>query len=149
MTEGAPPLISLVLADDHPRFLAAVREVLAADPRMRVLLEARDGVTALSAIRRLQPQVAVLDLEMPGLDGLAVARAVGESGRPTAIVLLTMHKAEHVFRSALHRGIRHYVLKEDFDSHLIPAIHAALAKQPYFSPKLRTAAMADTLASLP
>ncbi len=149
MTGGASPTITLILADDHPLFLAAVRDFLSHEPGMRVLAIAVDGPEAWRSIRQHQPDVAILDLAMPGLTGLAVARAVQENGVKTAIVLLTMHQEEHVVRSALDHGIRHYVLKEDLDSHLFPAIQAALAKRAYFSPKLLTAALRDTLARLP
>lgn len=113
---------------------------------MRVLAVAVDGVRALSAIRTHSPQVAVLDLEMPGLTGLAIARAVQESGLPTAIVLLTMHKAAHVVRSALDQGITRYLLKEDLGSHLIPAIEAAFEKRSYFSPQLLNATLRQRIA---
>ena len=149
MTGGVPHPITLILADDHPLFLAAVRDFLAQEPGIRVLGIAVDGPEALRSIRHHQPDVAVLDLAMPGLTGLAVAHAVQENGLNTTIVLLTMHQEEHVVRSALAHGIRHYVLKEDLDSHLIPAIQAALAKRAYFSPKLLTAALRATIAKLP
>ena len=148
MTGGVPHPITLILADDHPLFLAAVRDFLAQEPHLQVLAIAADGLEALRAIRHHQPHIAILDLAMPGLTGLAVARAVQESGLNTAIVLLTMHQEEQVVRSALAHGIRHYILKEDLDSHLLPAIQAAVVKKAYFSPNLLTAALQDTLARL-
>ncbi len=122
-----------------------VAELLGGVGGLRVLADAADGVQVLSAIQRTQPRVAVLDVEMPGLTGLEVARAVRAAGLPTAIVLLTMHNDLFMVRAAMEIGVAAYVLKDDLDTDLMPAIYAAAEKKTYF--QSRKSAIPSALAT--
>src|SRR4249920_3537530 len=93
--------ITILIADDHPLFRRGLRMVIEHDPELRVLGEADDGLSALAQIEALEPDVVVLDINMPGADGLEVARAIQEKQFSTIPVFLTMHKEEAIFSAAL------------------------------------------------
>jgi DNA-binding NarL/FixJ family response regulator len=131
-----PDFISVFIAEDHSLFREVIRDLLLRQAEMRIVGEAADGAQAFDGIQSLHPRVAVLDLEMPLWTGLEVAEAVREKGLETAIVLLTMHKEAHLVRSALEFGIAGYVLKDDLDTDLVPAIEAAANNRRHFSGRL-------------
>src|SRR5882757_563032 len=91
----------VVIADDHPIFRRGLRSVIEADPQIKVMAEASDGQTALKCIREHVPQIAILDLDMPGPDGFAVTRAIREDNLPVEVIILTMHDKESIFNAAL------------------------------------------------
>jgi len=113
-----------------------LREVLSEDPALRLVAEVGDGVTALREIRELKPQAAVLDLDMPEMNGLEVARKVQALKLPVALVILTMYKEERVFNEALEAGVLGYVLKENAANDLLGCLRAVVAGQPFISPSL-------------
>ena len=104
--------IRVVIADDYAIFRQGLRLVLEADPQLSVVGEAADGDEALRLITSEQPDVAVLDVTMPGLNGFEVAQAVRDAGVPAAIVFLTMHQDEHYRRAAFEAGAKAYVSKD-------------------------------------
>jgi DNA-binding NarL/FixJ family response regulator len=108
--------------------------VVAAEPGLRVLAETDNGVAALRRIRELRPRVAIVDLEMPQLDGLGVARAVRDQNLPVQIVFLTMHNDEDAVNSALEAGISGYILKDSAVDDVVAAIRSVVAGRPYLSP---------------
>jgi DNA-binding NarL/FixJ family response regulator len=130
---GAPP-ISVLIADDHPIFRQGLRRVLEGDPGVRVAAEAGDGEEALSLLRSLAPHVAVLDVDMPRLDGLAVARTVRAEKLATGLIVLSLHKDEDMVQEALNVGVRGYVVKDSAVAEIGLAVRAVAAGQRYFSP---------------
>ena len=128
--------ITVLIADDHPIFRKGLREIMQAEPSLQLVGEAEDGERALSLVRELRPQVAVLDVDMPQLDGVSVARTVQQEGLPTAIVLLTMHRNERFFNAALDLGVRGYVLKDSAVGEIVAAIRAVNAGQRFVTPLL-------------
>jgi DNA-binding NarL/FixJ family response regulator len=128
--------IQIVIADDHPIFRRGLRMVIEADPRLKVVAEADDGATALAEVKRLQPRVVVLDMDMPQLDGMAVARAIREQRLPIGIAFLTMHKDEATFNAALDLGVKGYVVKDSAANEIIGCIKAVAAGQSFISPVL-------------
>jgi DNA-binding NarL/FixJ family response regulator len=128
--------ITVLIADDHPIFRRGLREVIEAEPRLRLLTHVEDGEAAWELIQRDVPQVAVLDIDMPRMDGLAVARAVKDAGLPVAVVLLTMHRNERLFNSALDLGVDGFVLKDSAVTEIVTAIEAAAAGNNYVTPLL-------------
>jgi DNA-binding NarL/FixJ family response regulator len=128
--------LQIIIADDHPIFRRGLRLVIESDPQLKVIAEAEDGVAALELIQAQQPQVAVLDLDMPQLGGLGVARALREHHSPTALVILTMHKEEATFNAVLNAGVKGYVVKDGAANEIVGAIKAVAAGQSYFSPVL-------------
>lgn len=133
---SVPSEIHIIIADDHPIFRRGLRLVIESDPQLKVLAEADDGAAALALIQTHQPRIAVLDMDMPQLDGLGVARALREQKTPTAIVFLTMHKDEATFNAILNAGVKGYVVKDGAANEIVGAIKAVAAGQSYFSPVL-------------
>ena len=104
--------IRVILADDHPLVLNGLYHLLREYPEFEVLERCTSGAEALAATRKQQPDILVLDLLMPGMDGLAVARELHGTGNQPSIVLLTAQLHEDQLIEALHLGIRGFVLKE-------------------------------------
>ncbi len=129
----AKPL-RVLLADDHPIVRQGLRQIIEADPALSVIAEANDGNEALAAIRKHKPDVAVLDIDMPKLDGFGVARAL--KGMQVAIVILTMHKEAELFEVALDLGIKGYVLKDSAITDIVQAIKSVAAGHAYLSSSL-------------
>lgn len=129
-------MIRLVLADDHDVVRTGLRLLLEVEPDFKVIGEAEDGETALSVVARLEPDVLVLDLVMPGLGGMEVARRVRSGHRGTRVVILSMHADEHYVADALASGADGYVLKRSTGAHLASAIRAAVRGERYLSPPL-------------
>jgi DNA-binding NarL/FixJ family response regulator len=128
--------ISVLLADDHPIFRKGLRQIIESDPSLKIVGEAEDGESALELIRTIRPQVAVLDVDMPRKDGVAVAREVRESGLEIRLIFLTMHKNERFFNAALDLGVRGYVLKDSAVTEIVSGIKAVAAGQSYITPVL-------------
>ena len=125
--------LRVLIADDHPIVRSGLRQILEADADLLVVAEASDGQTALDRITALQPDVAVLDLDMPALDGLQVARAVIAQQLPVAIIFLTMHHETALFQAALELGVKGYVLKDSAADEIISGIKAVAAGQHFTS----------------
>ena len=104
--------ITIFIADDHPIFRHGLRQMLEREPAFRIVGDTGDGSSALEAIERLRPGIAVLDVDMPGLDGLSVAATVHDRRLPTAVVILTMHKDARFLDTALNAGVRQKALEE-------------------------------------
>lgn len=135
MTTNMAP-ITVVLADDHPIVRAGLRALFEDEDNCLVVGEARDGLTAMDLIVQLRPDVAVLDVRLPDLDGLEVARRTCERVPITRVVMLSMHADEPYVLSALRYGASAYVLKEAATTDLIAAVHAAMAGRRYLSAPL-------------
>lgn len=128
--------LNILIADDHPFLRQGLRQFIESAPRFHVVAEAIDGHAALSQIQQLAPDIAILDLHMPGLSGLEVSRALHAQTVPTAVIILTMYKDEEMFNAALDAGVKGYVLKDSAMTELLDAIRAAASGQPYVSPAL-------------
>ena len=126
--------VTVLIADDHPIFRKGLSQVVAAEPGLRVVAEADNGEAALRMIRELRPRVALLDLEMPQLDGLGVARAVRDQQLPVQVIFLTMHNDEDAVNDALEAGISGYVLKDSAVDDVVASIRSVVAGRPYLSP---------------
>ena len=128
--------ITLLIADDHPLLRAGLRQVIATDPGLQIIAEAADGATALQLLAEHQPDVAVLDIEMPNLTGFALLRELRAQHIATAVVFLTMYHEEEMFNEALDLGALGYVLKDSATTDITGAIRAAASGQPYISPAI-------------
>jgi DNA-binding NarL/FixJ family response regulator len=130
--------IRILIADDHPLMRKGLRLSVEEDPGLNVVAEASDGETALSLITKLRPQVALLDIEMPKLDGLGVAREVIKRGLKTEIIFLTLHANQDLFRSAMDLGCRGYILKDSAVQEVVAGIHAVASGRSYISSAITT-----------
>src|ERR1051325_11499093 len=95
--------ITVLIADDHPIFRKGLREVLSEDPAIKLVADVADGLAALQKIRELKPQAAVLDLDMPHMNGLQVAKKVSELKLPVAVVILTRSEERRVGKECRSR----------------------------------------------
>jgi DNA-binding NarL/FixJ family response regulator len=132
MTTG----IRIVVADDHPVFRKGLRGVLEEAPDVTVVSDAGTGDDALVQIREHRPDVAVLDLDMPGKDGVEVARAVRDEKLPVRVVLLTAHKSEALVNRALDSGVSGYVLKDGALTEILDCVRAVHEGRPWVSGQL-------------
>jgi DNA-binding NarL/FixJ family response regulator len=133
--------LTLMLADDHQIVRQGLKALLRTEPDLQLVGEASDGLEAVRLTERLQPQVLVLDLMMPGLNGLEVARQVSRRSPRTRVVVLSMHSDEAYVVEALRAGANGYVLKESRAEELVRAIRAVAAGERYFSPPLSESAL--------
>lgn len=128
--------LQVIIADDHPLIRKALKQVIESSGRMCVVGEASDGEEALSQIGQLQPQVAVLDIEMPKQDGFAVAREIRRQQWPTEVVFLTMHNNPALLHSALQAGAKGYLLKESALQEIVAGLETIASGQLYVSAAL-------------
>lgn len=128
--------IKVLIVDDHPLFRQAMRQVVASDLRFELAGEAGDGETALKFILEKKPDVAVLDVDVPGLSGLEVARKLQAKRSPTRLVVLTMHKEEEIFNHAVDVGVKGFVLKENAVEDILKALIAVSEGEHYLSPSI-------------
>lgn len=137
----ARAVVAVLIADDHEVVRLGLRRMLEAEVGFCVVGEANDGLEVLPAVERLHPDVIVLDLMMPGLNGVEVIRQVMDVAPATRIVVLSMHANEAYVVDALRQGAQAYVLKGSDGALLIEAIRAVLAGKRYLSPPLSEGAL--------
>lgn len=128
--------LKLVLADDHQIVRQGLKAILRTEPDLVLVGEAADGVEAARLVERLQPDVLVLDLMMPGGGGLEVARQVAKRWPHTRTVILSMHSNEAYVVEAFRAGAAAYVLKDSSAEDLVRAIRAVAVGERYLSPPL-------------
>jgi len=136
MDASNPTEVRILIVDDHPIFRAGLKEILKADPRLKLVGEAGDGPAALALLPSAKPDVVVLDLSLPGMDGLELARRLQKGTPSPAVVALTMHREDSMVNAALEQGVRGYLLKESATDELLRAIRAVLAGETFISPVL-------------
>lgn len=128
--------IDIVFADDHPLFRKGLRDVLEAEDHINILGEAGDGDEALRLITRHNPTVAVLDIDMPRMNGLDVSKQVYSRKLPTHVVILTMYDDEALFNRAMEIGVTGYVLKDSAADDIVQGIEIVADGGYFISPVL-------------
>jgi len=132
---------TIVLADDHSIVRQGLRALLEAEPDFAIIGEAADGLQVADLVERLKADVLVLDLMLPGLNGLEVTRQVQQRSPQTRIVVLSMYANEAYVLEALRNGAAAYVLKEASAADLVHAIREVMAGRRYLSPPLSESAI--------
>lgn len=132
--ENPPKGITIVLADDHKLVREGIRLLLAAEPDLSVIGEVTDGLKVVQTVEKLAPRVLVLDLMMPGLNGLEIARQVSAKCPSTRVMILSMHANEAYVVEALRNGATGYCLKEASGTEMIEAVRSVARGQPWLSP---------------
>ncbi|HMZ22952.1 MAG TPA: response regulator transcription factor [Blastocatellia bacterium] len=128
--------LTILIADDHPIFRRGLRMVIESDTQLKVVAEADNGAQALIEIKRLLPKVALLDMDMPEMDGLTVARELRDARLPVPVAILTMHKDEATFNAALDAGVKGYVVKDSAVAEIVACLKSVAAGQSFISPVL-------------
>ena len=128
--------VTVLLADDHPIVRQGLRHLFEAQPDMRIVGEASDGLQAVQFTEKFKPNVLILDIMMPGLNGLEVLRQVKERSPASCCIVLSMQSADVYVVEALKAGALGYVLKETGPSELLNAVQQVIQGQRYLSPKI-------------
>lgn len=125
--------IRLIIADDHPIFRRGLRAVIESDPTLKVVAEVDNGEDALAEIERHEPDIAILDVNMPRADGLAVAREIQMKNLPTHAIFLTMHSDEAIFNAAVDADVKAFVIKDSAATDIMISIKTVMSGQSFFS----------------
>jgi len=128
--------IRVLIADDHAVVRAGLRSLISAEPDLKLAGEAACGAEAIELVTKLKPDVLLLDLSMPDMDGITVTRKVKEIQPNLLVMILTLHDDEALLRTALKAGAAGYVVKHAAESELITAIHIIVRGDPYIDPAM-------------
>lgn len=128
--------IKILIADDHPIVRQGLRQMIETDKNLTVVGEAGDGEEALRLIEEHQPDVAVIDIDMPKLGGFEVVREIQRKKIKVEIIFLTMHSEEEIFQTAMDLGVNGYVLKDSATTDIVAGIKSIARGKPFISPAL-------------
>ncbi len=128
--------VRILLADDHPVFRQGLQQIIKNNKKFEIIAEAATGDDALEKFRNLKPDILILDIDMPGLNGLEVAEIAQRESLPGRVVILTMYKEEDMFYKAVDYGIYGYVLKESAVTDIIDSINSVASGKYYISPAI-------------
>lgn len=115
--------VRVLVADDQPLVREGLRKIFDADPELEVVGDVGDGLAAVDAVRRLRPDVVVMDIRMPDLDGIEATRQVTRLGHPPLVLVLTTFDLDEYVFGALRAGASGFLLKDAMPEHLIAAVH--------------------------
>jgi DNA-binding NarL/FixJ family response regulator len=127
---------TLLIADDHEVVRRGIRTLIQEQPGWSVAAEVADGRDAVAKAGELQPDVAILDISMPSLNGLDAIKRIAELSPRTKVLILTVHESDELIRKALEAGARGYLFKTDAAFDLVTAINALLSNKNFFTPNV-------------
>jgi DNA-binding NarL/FixJ family response regulator len=136
-------VIRILLADDHALVRQGFRMILSAQPDMEIIGEAGNGREAVEMAEKLQPDLVVMDVTMPELNGIEATRRIATASPRTRVLALSMHKDSVYVREILRSGARGYLLKDSDDSDLIAAVRSVAKGEGYLSPAVSDAVLTD------
>jgi DNA-binding NarL/FixJ family response regulator len=128
-----PAPLRIVIVDDHAVVRRGVRALLESQPGWEIVAEGTTGRQAVELVKRLRPDVVVMDLSLPELNGLEATRQIIKESPQTEVLVLTMHHSEELARNVLQAGARGYVLKSDADQSLIAAVESLRQHKPFLT----------------
>jgi two-component system, NarL family, response regulator NreC len=140
--------VRIVIADDHTIMRSGLRLLLEREPDFVVVGEAGDGRAATEAVEQHSPDVVVLDIAMPNLNGIEAAARITASHPKTAIIILSMHSDETYVLRALRVGARGYLLKDSAESDLIAAVRTVMKGRTFFSPAISNMLVEDYIRAI-
>lgn len=138
----------ILLADDHGIVRRGLRSLLETESGLTIVAEAADGLEALRLASEHQPEILILDIGMPKLNGIEVAARAQKLERPPRVIILSMHADESYIMRALSAGARGYLLKDATDEDLLPAVRAVASGKPFFSPAVTAVLVEDYMRRL-
>lgn len=133
-------LVKVLLADDHAMVREGLAAVLGRDPQIQVVGQCGEGLKVVEETQRLEPNVVILDISMPGLNGLDVCRELHRKHRKLAILILTMYDSEEFIASALENGASGYLLKDSAAEQLTEAVHRVARGEKFLGPGISSPA---------
>jgi DNA-binding NarL/FixJ family response regulator len=139
----------ILIADDHEIVRRGLRSIIASQPEWEVIGEAPTGREAVELSRRLKPDLVIMDIGMPELNGLEASRLVAKEFPGIEILVLTMHESEQVIREVLDTGARGYMLKSDAGRDLVAAVDSLRRRRPYFTSKVSEMVLTGYLRGVP
>jgi DNA-binding NarL/FixJ family response regulator len=152
-------MLRILLADDHDVLRRGLRHLIEEQPGWEVCAEAVDGREAVEMAKKTQPHVAIIDISMPGLNGLETTRQIRKALPRVEVLIFTMHEDEQLVREVLAAGARGYLLKTDASRHIVAAVDALAHHKPFFTSNVsetmlesflrQTKAPVETIASGP
>ena len=129
-------MLRILIADDHEVARRGIRALLESHPGWEVCAEAKDGREAIEIANRMKPDLILLDIGMPNLNGLEAARQILATNPDAAILILTMHDTDHVVREVLRAGARGFLLKSDAGRDLVAAVDALQGQRTFFTTRV-------------
>ena len=126
-------MVRILLADDHDVVRRGLKALLQEQAGWEICGEALSGREAVDLARQMQPDVAIIDLMMPDLNGLETTRQIRSASHGTQVLIFTMHHNESLIHDVLEAGARGYLLKTDAEQRIVAAVETLLRRQPYFS----------------
>ena len=142
-------VLRILIADDHAVVRTGLRTLLESHAGWEVCGEAADGHEAIEKAGKLKPDVAVIDIGMPLLNGVEVTRRIRTAAPETQILILTMHESDNLVQQVVEAGARGYILKDDADRILIAAVDALRQHKPYFSTRVSNVVSPEDLSANP
>ncbi len=136
-------MIRILLADDHVLVRQGFKMILSAQPDMQIVGEAANGREAVEAAEKLQPDIVLMDVTMPELNGIEATRRLATASPRTRVLALSMHKDAVYVREILRAGARGYLLKDSADADLIAAVRSVAKGEGYLSPSVSDAVLTD------
>lgn len=136
--------LRILVADDHQVVRTGLRTLLESKAGWQVCAEAANGREAVEKASELHPDVAVLDIGMPLMNGVEATRQIRKVSPGTEILILTMHDSEHMIQGVMDAGARGYILKDDADRNLLAAVESLRRHKPYLSSRVSAAAAAGS-----
>ncbi len=131
--------VTLVIVDDHPLLRRGLRDVIGESSRFRIVGEASDGEEAMRLFVALKPHIAIIDIDMPRLNGLETIKALREFSFSVKTIILTMYKEEDMFNAAMDLGARAYVLKENAANDIMAALEKVARGEAFVSSSMLAA----------
>jgi DNA-binding NarL/FixJ family response regulator len=148
-SSGPATSIGVLFADDHFVVRQGLRDLLESDPRCKVLGEARTGREVVSKAIELKPDVVILDVRMPELNGIEATRQIRSVAPQSKVLVLTMHDSEHLVRELLQAGALGYLLKTDAARDLVMAVESLYEGRPFFTSPVAKMVLQGYLSSRP
>lgn len=130
------PDATVLIVDDHPLFRRGLREVVEESSHFKIVAEASDGEEALRMVMESKPKIAVIDIDMPRLNGLEMVRAIRKLELPVVAIFLTMYKEEDMFNAAMDLGVKAYILKENAADDILAALDSVARGEIFVSPPM-------------
>jgi DNA-binding NarL/FixJ family response regulator len=127
--------VKILVVDDHDIIRRGLKDLLTAKPGWEVCAEAKTGREAVTLAEQLKPEIIVMDISMPDLNGLEAARRIHKVLPKTGILILTMHFSDQLVRDVVEAGARGYILKSDADKELVTAVDSIANRRTFFTPR--------------